>query len=323
MHATYASQGGKRAVAVRSDLPSSKAELMPFIPTLRTALPSRSTEYYSVAPGLTWSHYLDLFGTTDTGPDSTLPEHDETTAVRRYQAGHTYGIDWNRAPVGPAVHSPVRKGNHVSLDLVPYAATGTGQHLDSSDSGVTREVVLSSGGRVIHRTGDLLDIGFTVPGAAERRYTLTVRTTRTADWTALGTRSTMTWGFTSARPRGSTSSALPLLTVRTGGDVDLNSTASAGRTFRVPLTVQRPAGAERSAVKRLALQVSYDDGRTWKAVHVTCHGTTGSVLLHHPRRAGYVSLRISAADKAGNTVTQTVIRAYRLAAAPAAVSNRW
>ncbi|GAA4544052.1 hypothetical protein ACFYN9_09005 [Streptomyces collinus] len=106
VHAAYASQGGKRAAAVRSDLPSSRAELMPFIPTLRTALPSRSTEYYSVAPGLTWSHYLDLFGTTDTGPDGTLPEHDETTAVRRHQAGHTYGIDWNRAPVGPGRPQP-------------------------------------------------------------------------------------------------------------------------------------------------------------------------------------------------------------------------
>ncbi|MET7701081.1 S8 family serine peptidase [Streptomyces sp. NPDC005485] len=313
VHATYASQGGRRAVAVRSDLPSARSELMPFIPTLHTALPSRSTEYYSVAPGLTWTHYLDLFGTTDNGPDGTVPDHDETTAVRRYQAGHTYGIDWNRAPVGPAVYSPVREGNHVSLDLVPYAATGTGQHLDSSDAGVSREVVLSSGGRVIHRASDLLDIGFTVPSAAERRYNLTVRTTRTADWTALGTRSTVTWGFTSARPRGSTSSALPLLTVRTRGDVDLNSTAPAGRTFRVPLTVQRPTSAERSAVTRLALQVSYNDGHTWKTVHVTRQGTTGSALLHHPSRAGYVSLRISAADKAGNTVTQTVIRAYRLA----------
>ncbi|MDX2538175.1 S8 family serine peptidase [Streptomyces scabiei] len=315
VHATYASQGGRRAVAVRSDLPSSTSDLMPFVPTLRTALPSRATEYYSVAPGLTWTHYLDLFGTTDNGPDGSLPEHDETTAVRRYRAGHTYGIDWNRAPVGPAVHSATRKGDNVSLDLVPYAARGTGQRLDLAESGMSREVVLSSGGRVLHRAHDLLDIGFAVPSAAKRRYTLAVRTTRTADWTALGTRSTVTWGFTSARPHGSTSTALPLLTVRAGGAVDLRSTAPAGRAFRLPLTVQRPPSAGRPAVTRLALQVSYDDGRTWKSVHVTRRGTTGSALLHHPSRTGYASLRISAADKAGNTVTQTVLRAYRIAPA--------
>ncbi|MER5806332.1 S8 family serine peptidase [Streptomyces mirabilis] len=315
VHASYAAQGGKRVTAVRSDMPSAKEELMPFIPTLHTDLPSRVTEYYSVASGLTWTHYLDLFGTTANRPDGTLPDHDETTTVRRYQAGHTYGIDWNQAPVGPAVYSPTREGNYLSLDLAPYAATGTGQQLDdSSDIEVlSGEVVLSSGGRIIDRTTDPLDIRFTVPGAAKRHYNLTARTSRTADWTALGTRSTVTWGFTSARPRGSTSSALPLLTVRTGGAVDLNSTAPAGRAFRIPLTVQRPTSAEGSAVTRLSLQVSYDDGRTWKTVHVTRHGTTGSALLHHPSRTGYVSLQISAADKAGNTVTQTVIRAYRIA----------
>ncbi|MEU6223268.1 S8 family serine peptidase [Streptomyces sp. NPDC047042] len=315
VHARYASQGGRRVAAVRSDQPTNDVELMPFVPTLHTALPSRVTEYYSVAPGLTWTHYLDLFGTTDNRPDGTLPDHDETTATRRYQAGRTYTVDWNRAPVGPALYSATREGDYLSLDLAPYAATGTGQRLDgSADFAVDGEVVLSSGGRVVGRTGDLSNIGFTVAGAAKRRYTLTARTTRTVDWSALGTRSTLTWGFTSARPRGSTTSALPLLTVRTGGAVDLQSTAPAGRAFRVPLTVQRPTGAERSTVTRLALQVSYDNGRTWKTVPVTRRGTTGSALLHHPSRTGYVSLRISAADRAGNTVTQTVVRAYRIAA---------
>jgi hypothetical protein len=38
-------------------------------------------------------------------------------------------------------------------------------------------------------------------------------------------------------------------------------------------------------------------------------------LPHHPGHAGYASLRIAAVDKAGNTVTQTVMRAYRIATA--------
>ncbi|WP_051865933.1 S8 family serine peptidase [Streptomyces griseus] len=315
VHATYASQGGRRAVAVRSDIPSTGEELMPFIPDLRTALPSRVTEYYS--PGSGWTHYLDIFGTTENRPDGSLPDHEETSAVRRYQAGHTYRIDWNRAPVGPAVYSAERTGSDLVLDLTPYAATGTGQQLDDSpeSDALTGEAVLSSGGRVIDRTTDPADIVLTAPGSARRHYTLTARTTRTADWTALGTRSSVTWGFTSARPRGSASSALPLLTVHVGGTVDLTSAAPAGRAFHLPLTVRRPSGAERTPVTRLTLQVSYDDGRTWRTVPVTRHGATADALLHHPGRAGYASLRISAADKTGNTVTQTVVRAYRIATA--------
>ncbi|MDQ0596214.1 hypothetical protein QF037_000559 [Streptomyces canus] len=314
VHATYASQGGRRAVAVRSDEPSTSDYQMPFIPTLRTTLPSRVTEYYS--PGLTWTHTLDLFGSTQSLPDGSLPDHDTTTAVRRYQAGHTYRTDWNRAPVGPAVYSPTREGNDLHLDLAPYAAAGTGQQSDESyaTGEMDGEVVLSSGGRVIDRSSPFL-VDITTPTAGKRRYTLTAHTTRTADWTALGTRSSVTWGFTSARPRGSASSVLPLLTVRAGGTVDLTDAAPAGRAFRLPLTVRRPAGAERTPVTRLTLQVSYDDGRTWKTVHVTRHGTTADALLHHPGHAGYASLRIAAADKAGNTVNQTVIRAYRIATA--------
>ncbi|MEU1001402.1 S8 family serine peptidase [Streptomyces tibetensis] len=314
VHATYASQGGRRAVAVRSDVPSTNEYQAPFIPTLRTTLPSRVTEYYS--PGLTWTHTLDLFGTTRSLPDGALPDHDTTTAVRRYRPGRTYRTDWNRAPVGPAVHSPTREGDDLHFDFAPYATAGAGQQLDESNATgeLDGEVVLSSGGRVIDRTSPFL-VDLTTPTAGKRRYTLTAHTTRTADWTALGTRSSVTWGFTSARPRGSASSVLPLLTVHTGGAVDLTDSAPAGRAFRLPLAVLRPAGAERTPVTRLTLQVSYDDGRTWRTVHVTRRGATADALLHHPDHAGYASLRFAAADKAGNTVSQTVIRAYRIATA--------
>lgn len=157
VQATYASQGCRRAVAVRSDVPSTREELMPFVPDLRTALPSRVTEHYS--PGSGWTHYLDIFGTTQNRPDGSLPDHEETSATRRYRARHTYRIDWNRAPVRPAVYSAKRTGSDLVLDLTPYAATGAGQQLDDSPEidALTGEAVLSSGGRVI----DPADIALT------------------------------------------------------------------------------------------------------------------------------------------------------------------
>ena len=39
--------------------------------------------------------------------------------------------------------------------------------------------------------------------------------------------------------------------------------------------------------------------------------TSGTATVTHPRGNRYVSLRAHATDAAGNTVTQTVIRAYR------------
>jgi hypothetical protein len=63
----------------------------------------------------------------------------------------------------------------------------------------------------------------------------------------------------------------------------------------------------------LTVQASYDDGATWTAAPAEFQGDRGHALLHHPAGAGFASLRITARDAAGNSVTQTVIRAYQLA----------
>ncbi|GAA2810052.1 hypothetical protein [Nonomuraea dietziae] len=59
--------------------------------------------------------------------------------------------------------------------------------------------------------------------------------------------------------------------------------------------------------KDLRLEVSYDDGATWRRQPVLPlgHGRYSAVVLRpHP------SLRVTATDSGGNQVRQTVIRAY-------------
>ncbi len=56
------------------------------------------------------------------------------------------------------------------------------------------------------------------------------------------------------------------------------------------------------------VEVSYDDGRTWQEVPVRAGRT---LVLRHPVGDGYVSLRSLGADADGNTLEQTLIRAYR------------
>jgi hypothetical protein len=53
--------------------------------------------------------------------------------------------------------------------------------------------------------------------------------------------------------------------------------------------------------------VSFDDGATWKPVRLK----DDAALVPLPGGEGFVSLRATAADSDGNTVEQTVIRAYR------------
>jgi hypothetical protein len=63
------------------------------------------------------------------------------------------------------------------------------------------------------------------------------------------------------------------------------------------------------------VEVSYDDGATWTKAEI--HGSAAAprhqaVVLRHPAGDGFVSLRARAVDKAGDTVGQPVIRAYRI-----------
>ncbi|MFI6560961.1 hypothetical protein [Streptomyces sp. NPDC050534] len=56
---------------------------------------------------------------------------------------------------------------------------------------------------------------------------------------------------------------------------------------------------------RRTLQVSYDDGASWRAVPLT--GGRGTLTV--PRDASYISVRAAATDDRGGSVTQEIIRA--------------
>jgi hypothetical protein len=60
------------------------------------------------------------------------------------------------------------------------------------------------------------------------------------------------------------------------------------------------------------VDVSYDDGATWRPAKVTGGNAQYSAELVHPAGA-FVSLRSRATDTAGTVVEQTTLRAYRVA----------
>jgi hypothetical protein len=65
-------------------------------------------------------------------------------------------------------------------------------------------------------------------------------------------------------------------------------------------------------VRDLDVEVSYDDGASWQQAFLVKAGSGWLAQLFHPRDADFVSLRAAATDSAGNSVQQTILRAYRL-----------
>jgi subtilisin family serine protease len=119
------------------------------------------------------------------------------------------------------------------------------------------------------------------------------------------------WTFRSKRVAGTAREFLPLSAVRFTPKLNLQQRAPAGY-FRVPFTVQRQPGSTAGATESFGMQVSYDDGTTWTEPRYTRTGDRGVAILKNPRKPGYVSLRATATDTAGNSVQQTIMRAYRV-----------
>jgi hypothetical protein len=86
---------------------------------------------------------------------------------------------------------------------------------------------------------------------------------------------------------------------------------------RIGLAASFPPGVvDGGRVTAPALQVSYDDGATWTDVPVQAIADQRFAATYTQPEAsatsGYVSLRVEATDGDGNSVDQTLIRAYRL-----------
>jgi hypothetical protein len=102
-------------------------------------------------------------------------------------------------------------------------------------------------------------------------------------------------------------------------NLSLDNTAPAGQSQTITIDGYHDGFLTTDAkVKRMTLAVSYDDGASWRQIPTTATSLhTYTATLHHPqldRTTGAVSLRVSAEDVEGNTVEQTIHRAYGLTA---------
>ncbi len=142
-------------------------------------------------------------------------------------------------------------------------------------------------------------------------------------------RTDTSWTFASARSdapaplgfschnAGKSCSFQPLIQLDHRLPLDLGGRAPAGRPFTFDVSAGSHSGARGGGpVTRLQVSASTDGGRTWAAATVrpSANGLWSVTVAHPPVAAtdGFVWLRSEARDSSGNTVTQTVQRAYAL-----------
>jgi subtilisin family serine protease len=308
--ARYSAQGAP-SEAVRADfarLPMPSTGLGIF-QVFRHTLPSRRTEYYTASPDVTWQH---LLGVTD----AVVSDAEIDTSIRSYEPGH-YRSAWNRAPLGPAFGDAgegwgvSRAGGQLAVAVTLLSGNDPHQYT-APPAGLTGTTTLSRDGVALGTSPSPGAGAFPIPDSPGT-YTLRSTGTRSVPWSVIGTSVDVTWTF---REPGAAApvAPLPLMVVRASGDVDEQGRAPAGSPFELSLLVQHQPGAPAARLTELRVEASFDDGATWTAAPTELENDGGHALVRHPASAGFASLRITARDAGGDSVTQTVIRAYQVAA---------
>ncbi|BEL04363.1 S8 family serine peptidase [Actinoplanes sichuanensis] len=267
-------------------------------------LPAHRTEYLS--PGIAWRSVF-LQQLPGEYPEVLSGQINEAVPFR---AGERIREQWNAGVFGPSVTQPesagewvVRQGDELTLTFLPMYGDGAG-HPGS---------VLTENPAISLYQGDT-KVGegnrFQLP-AGDAGYQLEVSDTRGAPFRT-STKVAVAWTFRSGHVAGDEPQRLPLSTIRFSPELDDHNTAPGGGPFAIPVTVDHQRGSTAGTATDVRVEVSFDDGATWQQTEVTGTGDHRVATVGHPAGPGFVSLRASAADDAGNTVTQTAIRAYAL-----------
>jgi hypothetical protein len=68
-------------------------------------------------------------------------------------------------------------------------------------------------------------------------------------------------------------------------------------------------------ITRMRVQVSLNGGRTWQRAQARAAGAGRFSVTFTAPPSAQVSLRVTAADRAGNSLSETILRAYRTTSA--------
>ncbi|MEV5963280.1 S8 family peptidase [Kribbella sp. NPDC051952] len=252
------------------------------------------TEFEEVVPG--------------TDPDFPFPETIARLSgpVKEYKGAKSYRERFNAVALTTAPDAALRTG--ADLVLSAYGVADA-----DGNKGFARTSAESSklirDGKVVAESPYFGYVEATGLPAEKSSYTLESTQTRT-DW-AVSTRMDLRWTFSSAAAAEETK--LPLLGLRYQPKVDSHNVAERKPVSVLPVVVDAQPGATVPRIKKLEIQVSGDDGKSWHKAGVVPSGHNGyTAIFATPKGAKTISVKSHLVDADGNITDLTVISAYQL-----------
>ncbi|MGW0559215.1 S8 family peptidase [Streptomyces sp. NPDC003016] len=266
-------------------------------------LPGTRTVYVSTVDNAKWTMDFEQYAGRDADGFPITEAAYALGAPQTFKGGRKYEKTFNVGVFGPRISSDFgvfRDGNTLS-GMLPVFADGK-NHAGASVYSSVKTTLYRNGTRIA-QTADPLDGSeeFTVP-AGDAEYKLSTSISRSKKVAAASTRVDASFTFRSKKSADTVKA--PISTARFGAKLGPDSTAPAGTTQSVPVSVQGAAAG--SNLKSLTVYVSYDGGRTWKKKDVR----SGRISVKNPAKGKGVSFRAAIADKKGNKSAVSVYNAY-------------
>ncbi|MGW0692986.1 S8 family serine peptidase [Streptomyces sp. NPDC002738] len=255
------------------------------------------TDWVSAGNGVKWQQYASIDGwSTFTDVVSYRP--------RSVQSEHWFGPITRPRMVSFEV--PHRFGNAMGGMIAGF---GDGGSAHSGDTGLmARSFSLHQGDKLLMQNGARPEFGVGDLEPQKLPYRLVVDTKGNTDSIPYSTTTHTEWRFLS----GTTDNqAIPLAQLDYGTDLDLAGRAKRKSAFSITPVVLG-SDAAKDAVSSLKLEVSYDDGASWRPQDLKENKGTWQTTVNAPSRASYVSIRITAKQRNGGGITQTITRAFGL-----------
>ncbi|MFI0416995.1 S8 family peptidase [Spongiactinospora sp. 9N601] len=278
--------------------------------------PRTRVDYVTADPKVTWEamavaperNYNAIWQPKDV-PRIALSEFTN----RPLSAGERSELDWFRQPMAPGVrqYDQLRRtGDLLHVDMQAYvdAHGNTGTTSTGHFPGATTSDFRLYRGETLIAETEATPAGTIALPAQREDYRIEYEIRTPGPYAQLSTRTRAEWTFGSQRPEGDATTVVPLLLAEYDVPVDIQNRAG-GDKFGLRLYHQR--GSDPARIKDVSLEVSYDDGTTWRPVD-RLRATGGNAYEARLGRPGgeFVSLRLKATDQRGNSLSQEVIRAY-------------
>jgi len=216
-----------------------------------------------------------------------------------------------RPRLGIGAWQPIRyPGTWTTINITPWTDSGPGHAGFLGEESLDLKLYQ---GETLLEQSEWQAIYLDLP--MERQdYRLVLDAQRPDAW-EYSTRTHTEWEFSSEGHTAEELRALALLQLDYTVDTDLGGDVKAGSKVSFGLSAAHMPGVTGAGtVTGATFEFSYDDGATWRTGSLAADGHGGwTTTMTAPEDASkYVSIRATARDDAGNSVTQEVIRAFGL-----------